>query len=392
MRRFLYITSRALFIYGGRLLYALHKPKLQSIDSPQSILLIRWDRIGDAVVTLPIIGMLKRAFPKACIDVVASAHNSFVFDNNSDINTVIVLDGFGRDYGVVTRIKSLLTSRFTRFKNPAFDKKYDVCIDMTNGEKTLIFKAFAECFIGPKSDDGLSLMYDFYPNQSLIESELTYVQYYQYFFNAFFDKQFNYIASPAPVKKCDSSFFTSKRKKVIIYIGGSQDYRRLSIEDSQEIINALSQKYNVYIFDDPNSDRANKVKVPLQHATFLAGYSLQELSYIARSCIFYIGAEGGVSHYLSSHIRSLVVFSPKYYFQHHKIWLPFDGGIYTVRHENRYEKTLTSSGTMGHMAMLIKPVKIYPMPPYVSEEMITVPSSVYLEAIINLTKETSHVS
>ena len=181
MKNFFYIISRFLSIYIGRLVYVINRPKIQSINTPKSVLLIRWDRIGDAVVTLPIIRMLKVEFPEICIDVVASEFNRFVFDKNSDINTLIVLKGVGRGYGVLDRLKALIISRFSKLDDLEIDKKYDLCIDMTNGERTFIFKDFARYFVGPKSDDGISSMYDFYPKQSLIDSGLTYVQYYQYF-------------------------------------------------------------------------------------------------------------------------------------------------------------------------------------------------------------------
>ena len=387
MKNFFYIISRFLSIYIGRLVYVINRPKIQSINTPKSVLLIRWDRIGDAVVTLPIIRMLKVEFPEICIDVVASEFNRFVFDKNSDINTLIVLKGVGRGYGVLDRLKALIISRFSKLDDLEIDKKYDLCIDMTNGERTFIFKDFARYFVGPKSDDGISSMYDFYPKQSLIDSGITYVQYYQYFFRDFFGGQFDYLAAYPPVQRCTIPPFSSKRKIIIIYIGGSQDYRRLSIESMQEVISELAIQYNLYVFDDPDSSRLNTIELPSKYVTVLTGYSLQELSYISRSCVFYIGAEGGVSHYLSSHIKSLVIFSPKYYFQHYKIWLPFDGDHYTVYSESKYEKTLISLGSMGHMAILIKPKKVYPIPPYVSEEMMVVPSFVFIKAIKILTSK-----
>ena len=80
------------------------------MQAPSTILIIRWDRIGDAVLSLPIIDGLKHAFPHAEIDVVCSLTNQLVFDGNPNINRVIALPGYARSYGlqrIIDTIKAL---------------------------------------------------------------------------------------------------------------------------------------------------------------------------------------------------------------------------------------------------------------------------------------------
>lgn len=55
----------------------IRKPR--RIDSPRRILLVQLDHLGDAVLTSPLIEALRSAYPRATIDVLASASNYEVF-------------------------------------------------------------------------------------------------------------------------------------------------------------------------------------------------------------------------------------------------------------------------------------------------------------------------
>ena len=61
--------------------FSLIKPARKFNGIPKSILLIRNDRIGDAVVTLPVIRDLKLNYPAIKVDVLVSSANKFVFDD-----------------------------------------------------------------------------------------------------------------------------------------------------------------------------------------------------------------------------------------------------------------------------------------------------------------------
>ena len=76
-------------------------------------MIIRWDRIGDAVLTVPIITGIKSAFPAVQIDLVCSESNQFIFKGNPLIHNLIVLPGFARAYGL-QRIKDTIASLFNR--------------------------------------------------------------------------------------------------------------------------------------------------------------------------------------------------------------------------------------------------------------------------------------
>ena len=71
-------------------------PKIKSIgnesfSSESKILFIRLNRIGDALVTTPLLDIVKREL-KCSIYVLADRKNYFIFENNPSIDEVIILD------------------------------------------------------------------------------------------------------------------------------------------------------------------------------------------------------------------------------------------------------------------------------------------------------------
>ncbi|MDA8905288.1 glycosyltransferase family 9 protein [Candidatus Thioglobus sp.] len=87
-----------------------------NIKNAKSVLILRYDRIGDMVVTTPVFRELKRAYPDINITVLASKENKDVILNNPYI------------FEVYTNYKnSLLSDLFTLIK--LRNKHFDVCIE-----------------------------------------------------------------------------------------------------------------------------------------------------------------------------------------------------------------------------------------------------------------------
>ena len=61
-----------------------------NLDKVESILVLRYDRIGDMVVTTPLFKALRERFPEVKISVLASQSNAKIIENNPNINQVYV--------------------------------------------------------------------------------------------------------------------------------------------------------------------------------------------------------------------------------------------------------------------------------------------------------------
>jgi len=62
------------------------------LDDPNRILVIQLWGIGESVLTLPAISELRRLYPKARIDILATERNALVYRNNKDIDAVRKVD------------------------------------------------------------------------------------------------------------------------------------------------------------------------------------------------------------------------------------------------------------------------------------------------------------
>jgi len=77
------------------------------LTAPRSILLVRTDRIGDAVITTPLIRLLRRTFPTARIDIVLGAKNASVAPLLPDLDgRYVVRTPLGRVSSTLHQLRS----------------------------------------------------------------------------------------------------------------------------------------------------------------------------------------------------------------------------------------------------------------------------------------------
>ena len=100
-----------------------------SPDEIKSVLVMRYDRIGDMVVTTPLLRALRKLYPEAIIDVLASQQNAAVLGSNADVSQTKVYPN-----SVIGKLLCLLTQR----------DKYDLVIDLNH---SLIWQAVFELLL-----------------------------------------------------------------------------------------------------------------------------------------------------------------------------------------------------------------------------------------------------
>ena len=88
---------------------------------PGRVLVIRWDRIGDMVLSTPVFNALRAAFPDATIDVLASSSNAPIVADHPAVDEVIVWQG---------RTRSIWSRRSLRALRDLGQKQYDLVVDL----------------------------------------------------------------------------------------------------------------------------------------------------------------------------------------------------------------------------------------------------------------------
>jgi len=104
------------------------------MKQPKRILITRTDRLGDVVLSTPVISALRRAYPDAFLAFMVRPENRDVVDGDPCLNEVITYDKYGSEKSFV---KTVAFSRMLR------RKKFDVAIALhpTNRTHIMLFLA-----------------------------------------------------------------------------------------------------------------------------------------------------------------------------------------------------------------------------------------------------------
>ena len=124
------------------------------------------------------------------------------------------MPGFARAYGL-QRIKDTIASLFNRKLKLLIRQKlpsstYDLGIDLVAGETTHFFKPYCRFFVGPKSEQGGSWIFDFTPRVPLRYSGEPYAIYYLSFLSNLFQKN-------SPLLFQRNSPYIKQKKLMFIY-------------------------------------------------------------------------------------------------------------------------------------------------------------------------------
>jgi lipopolysaccharide heptosyltransferase II len=79
-------------IFGALLVWVMPTPKSIPFSVAQSFLIIRPGGIGDAVLLIPTIGIIKKKFPEATITVLAERRNFGIFSLSPDVDHILLYD------------------------------------------------------------------------------------------------------------------------------------------------------------------------------------------------------------------------------------------------------------------------------------------------------------
>ncbi|MDG3004059.1 glycosyltransferase family 9 protein [Paludisphaera mucosa] len=99
----------------------------REVDAPRRILVVQLDHLGDAVLTAPLIGQLRNAYPQAEIDVLASPSNHEVFEADANVTRVRIAE---RTWFERSPSRRGLAAEVWRLGASLRDDRYDLGIDV----------------------------------------------------------------------------------------------------------------------------------------------------------------------------------------------------------------------------------------------------------------------
>lgn len=172
-----------------------------SLKKVKSILILRTDRIGDAVVTVPLIRAIKENFPDKKLYVLSSERNKIIFKANPYIDEIFTIDispwlnYSSAKIPVLGAVFNFIYSFFYHLKDKNFittfrllkSKNIDIIFDAVGRRRTAIMAKYLGKFtIGPKLSEVIFL-YNYYSESIWVDSysqKHIIERYFEAFFNA----------------------------------------------------------------------------------------------------------------------------------------------------------------------------------------------------------------
>ena len=310
------ILIRFIDRYAGNLLCNIlgifNRKKIYSKKDYRKILVMQLWGIGETILTLPSIEALRKKFPKAEIDVLATARNKDVFFNNKNITNLKLI-----------KLNPFSLTGFI-FKN---SKKYDLVVDM---EEYLNISAIMSFFAGKEvvgySHGARSKLYDYKvkynDKQHVVQTFLDLVREVDVKCDT--DKLPKLSYSKNDKNKVDKFLKNNKIKNddflVVVAPGAAESAksRMWPFDRYAELCDELANKYNAKIVftgtpDESNLIKSIKDKMEKKESAFNAAgeINLNQLFYLIEKCKLFVGNDSGPLHIAAAQgAKTLGLFGP----------------------------------------------------------------------------------
>lgn len=312
------------------------RPPRKFSGQPKKLLFIRNDKIGDAVVTLPVLRDLKLNYPEIEIHILCSEVNYFTLENAEFIDKAVIQDKNKWD----EQIKALQA------------ENYDALIDLVGMDKKFVwslrkiskFRAGSRLF-------GFSWVYSYYLRTNWVSEfdKQPMTKKIEFAVCDCFNLSFLKRDTALPLVKKTEPSAVQKEYDILIHLGTSE-LRKLNFEYEKKIIDSLASK-NLLITDVTNTPRFEFYKKKYSGKpgiTFRLYKTLQEISADAEKSKLLLCYDGGQAHYLGQFVQSLVLVGSIAPLQ----WSPYDFTDYDIikTWENGV-RAIQSSGEKKHISI-----------------------------------------
>jgi heptosyltransferase III len=302
----------------------------------KKILVVRFRRVGDAVLTTALCTSLKKSFPDAEIHYVLNAGIAPLYADHPDVDKVISFSS--RDNANIFRY-------IGRVWQVMRENRYDVIIDVRSTFRTLFFSLFglsAPYRIGTKKsynhilhnyriDNRSDKMTDVISHLLMLlkpleaEAKIKYCSEFKLYVS---DEEKQAFRSYMEQEGIDFS-----RPVILAAVAARLAHKVWDKENMKEILRRITEKYNAQIIFNYAGDEESYVlgmhremKNNSSIFTSIKANSLRELCALAANCDFFFGIEGGPRHLSQAlNIPSFAIFPPGIL---KAMWLPGEGGDY----------------------------------------------------------------
>ena len=303
----------------------------------KKILVIRFRRVGDSVLSVAICSSLKKSFPDARIDYVLNDNMACLYENHPDIDRIITFTDEENHH---------FTKYIAKVWRLMRTEKYDAIIDTRSTLKTLFFSLFS---LSTPYRIGVKKGYIFHIQNYLIE-KYTKVTIDRVIHNMNFLKPLEQVGKITYctdfrlyVDDADKTAFRTymtqqgidpHKPVVLATVTARLIHKVWDKERMKEILKRIIDQYDAQVIFNFSAGVEEEFALSIHHEmeddphifTNIKAGSLKELAALTANCNFFFGNEGGPRHISQALlVPSYAIYPPNIL---KSVWLPNEGERY----------------------------------------------------------------
>ncbi len=296
------------------------------IAEPKNILIVRTDRIGDLVLTLPLAGLIKKQYPNCKVSFLVHEYTKNIVSNHPFIDDVIVLK---ENDGRVSLFDNLNTIK---------SKKFDTCI--------MVYPTFVLSLImflsGIKNRIGTGYRwYSFLFNHKVYEHRKNAERHELEFnvnlleklniknnvdeSNVSYDLKINQSSLNIVNKFLSDENIDSSKQIIIVHPGSGGSSVDLPVHKFVELVKKLDEdNYQIILTGNKNeAELCEKIKSSSKAKNFAGKFNLDELTALISKSVMFISNSTGPIHIAAALEKFTVGFYPKIVSCSKERWAPY---------------------------------------------------------------------
>ncbi|MDR1756900.1 MAG: glycosyltransferase family 9 protein [Culturomica sp.] len=299
-----------------------------------NILILRFRRVGDAVLSSALCSSLKKSFPNAQIHYVLNEEIAPLFENHPEIDRIITFrkEEMKSWRRYIAKVRSIVKTG-----------KYDVIVDTRTTVKTLWFSLFSLSTpfrIGRKKNYNFILHNyrinnDFDGKENEVDSTLRLLSPLEKTYKIHYDPHFKLYVTPREKEafraKMESKGIDFTKPVVVCAVATRIAHKAWDMERMKLLLLRIIGQYDIQLIFNYGGEAEKNAALRLHRAldnhpnifTNIEAHNLRELAAMMANSDFFLGNEGGPRHISQAlNICSFAIYPPHI---SKKQWLPNAG-------------------------------------------------------------------
>jgi len=296
------------------------------IDKPKNILIVRTDRIGDVILTLPLAGIIKKVYPDSRITFLVREYTKNIVSNHPFIDEVIVINESKNKVSFFDNVEIIKS------------KMFDVCIVARPSFVIAIILFFS----GIKNRIGTGYRwYSLFFNQRVYEHRKT-AEHHELEYNVNLlnkigiknsvteeNVSYDLTVDDGALQKVIQLLLDEKvdlqKLIIIVHPGSGGSSVDLPVDKFIELVNRLdSDNFQIILTGNKNEAAlCNKIKSSSKAINFAGKFNLEELTALISKCSIFISNSTGPIHIAAALRKFTLGFYPKIVSCSQERWGPY---------------------------------------------------------------------